>query len=267
MKISFSTLGCPNWMWGEIISVAKDLSFDGIELRGLGSDLFIPQAKMFSPERLSSTRDDIKNNNLEISCISTECKLYKSDFADVEKIRSYIDLASALGVKYIRLLGDKAPNPGDVDVDIVYETLKMLIPYAEENDIILLVETNGVFADTSILRSLITRLDSPFVKVLWDINHPVRYFGETPDVTWRNIGEFVRHVHLKDSVSENGEISYKMLGYGTLPLHDALKILKREGYCGHLSLEWTKRWNSELEDAGIVFSHFAYMAKKLWNEA
>ncbi|NLG53192.1 MAG: sugar phosphate isomerase/epimerase, partial [Clostridiales bacterium] len=38
-------------------------------------------------------------------------------------------------------------------------------------------------------------------------------------------------------------------------------------YNGYLSLEWTKRWDKELEDAGIVFSHFAYMARRLWNEA
>lgn len=36
MKISFSTLGCPEFGWRDIYSLAKDFGFDGIEVRGLG---------------------------------------------------------------------------------------------------------------------------------------------------------------------------------------------------------------------------------------
>ena len=35
MKIAFSTLGCPDFDWSDIYSMAKDLGFDGIEIRGL----------------------------------------------------------------------------------------------------------------------------------------------------------------------------------------------------------------------------------------
>ena len=36
MKLAFSTVGCPDFQWSEIYSMAKDLGFDGIEVRGLG---------------------------------------------------------------------------------------------------------------------------------------------------------------------------------------------------------------------------------------
>ncbi len=39
MKIAFSTLACPNSSWQDIVSMAKDLGFDGIEIRGLGDDI------------------------------------------------------------------------------------------------------------------------------------------------------------------------------------------------------------------------------------
>ncbi len=32
MKISFSTLGCPGWSYEDILSTAKDLGFNGIEI-------------------------------------------------------------------------------------------------------------------------------------------------------------------------------------------------------------------------------------------
>jgi len=33
-------------------------------------------------------------------------------------------------------------------------------------------------------------------------------------------------------------------------------LLKENNYNSFITLEWVKRWCPELEDAGIVFSHF-----------
>lgn len=268
LKISFSTLGCPNWMWKEILAAANDLKYQGIELRGLGADLFVPQAKMFAPENLPSTRESLSRNNLEISCISTECLLFSESDEVSAKAKSYIDLASALDVKYIRVLGDLNPQPGtDVNEQAVYSNLCALEPYAREKNVIMLVESNGIYADSAKLASLLSRINSPFVQALWDLNHPVRYFNETPEQTWANIGKFVCHVHVKDSVVKDGALTYCMLGYGDLPISKAFNILKANGYAGYVSLEWTKRWNHELEDAGIIFSHFAHNVRTMWEKA
>ena len=35
MKLSFSTLGCPKLSFRDVLSIAKDLGYDGIELRGI----------------------------------------------------------------------------------------------------------------------------------------------------------------------------------------------------------------------------------------
>ena len=53
MKFSFSTLACPDYTWADIYSMAKDLGFDGIEVRGLGNDIFDASKNMpFSPRLL-----------------------------------------------------------------------------------------------------------------------------------------------------------------------------------------------------------------------
>ena len=44
MKLSFSTLACHDFEWSDIYSMAKDLGFDGIEVRGLGDDIFSVKA-------------------------------------------------------------------------------------------------------------------------------------------------------------------------------------------------------------------------------
>lgn len=55
MKIAFSTVGCPEWSWNEIYSMAKDLKYDGIEIRGIGSEISAPKSRAFSDAELPKT--------------------------------------------------------------------------------------------------------------------------------------------------------------------------------------------------------------------
>lgn len=268
MNLSFSTLGCPNWTWREIIAAAVDLRYNGIELRGIGEDIFLPKIDLFSPEHIRDTRADLAAKGLVIPCVTSDVCLHLDDKDYTASGRLYIALAANIGAKYVRLLGDTGPAPLPfVDDALVASRLKALAPIAEASGVTLLVETNGVFAQTERLRKLILDVNSPAVQVLWDLHHPVRYFDEPVSLTYQNVGEFVRHVHIKDSVRENGVLHYKMVGYGDLPISACFETLKSNGYDGFISLEWTKRWNMELEDAGIVFSHFAHAVRRLWEKA
>ena len=77
---------------------------------------------------------------------------------------------------YIRVLGDRYPEPqGEVDDDFVAEALKLLGTIAQGFGVCLLVETNGVYANTQRLRALLDKVNLPSVAALWDIHHPYRY--------------------------------------------------------------------------------------------
>ncbi len=267
MKLSFSTVGCPNWRWSEIVAAACDLGYNGIELRGLGEELYMPRVDRFRPERVADTRAGLTLHELSITCLSSDIWLHSAGGDPVSDMKGYLDLAAALGAPYVRVLCDSWGEPGQVDEELVFERLVALAPTALQQGVVLLVETNGVWADTKKLRKLIDRVATPAVAVLWDVNHPVRNFGEPVAETWDNIGSLVRHVHLKDSIVVGGKTHYKMLGYGDLPIAEALRRLKAAGYDDALSLEWVKRWNQDLEDAGVVFAHYIYQARKMWQEA
>ncbi|MCL2748079.1 MAG: sugar phosphate isomerase/epimerase [Oscillospiraceae bacterium] len=268
MRYCFSTVGCPDWSWGEIVAAARDLGYDGIELRGLGKELFTPDAAPFRPGQVSQTIDDLKAKGLAIACVSSDVLLHSAEGDQLGRAAAYIALAAALGAPYVRVLGDDWGQPGqNVDEARVRERLCALSPLAGQAGVVLLVETNGVWADTGKLRRLLEDVASPHVAVLWDINHPARYFGESPRTTWGNLGALVKHVHLKDSALVDGTLVYKMLGHGDLPIGEVLSLLKGGGFAGVLSMEWVKRWNADLEDAGVVFPHFIYKAKKMWQQA
>ena len=68
MKISFSTLACPDFSWTDIYSMAKDFGFDGIEIRGLGNEIFSVNAQPFKAENLPKTIEKLKSLGLEIPC-------------------------------------------------------------------------------------------------------------------------------------------------------------------------------------------------------
>jgi fatty-acyl-CoA synthase len=259
MKIAFSTLGCPDFDWPDIYSMAKDLGFDGIEIRGLGKDIFAIQAQPFTGEQLSNTINKLASLRLEIPCLSSGCCLKFADKAEENhsEIVQYIELAAKLKTPYIRVLADLEPHPtGEVDDEVVLRALQRLVPIAEDKGVTLLVETNGVYADTRRLCTLLDHITSDVVGALWDMHHPYRFAGESPGKTVANLGAYIKYVHVKDSVVENGTIRYKMMGEGDLPIEDMMRALRSINFEGYVSLEWVKRWAAGLEDAGVVFPHF-----------
>ena len=267
MKTAFSTLGCPDWSWDEIVTMAKDLGFDGIEVRGIGQELNASRTAPFRPTEKRATLHRLASLGLEISCISSSCCLTdaKTSPASLEEGYDSIDLAAGIGCRYVRILADRNPQPGSaVDDASISNPLKLLATHALLKGVTLLIESNGAFGDTARLRRLILGIGSPAVAVLWDVHHTFRYFGESPETTLEHIGEFIRHVHVKDSVMEGGQVRYRMTGYGDVPVTRALTLLMARGFEGTVSLEWVKRWSRDLEDAAVVFPHFAeYMRRTL----
>ncbi len=267
MKLAFSTLGCPEWDWDSIVATAKDMGFQGIEVRGVGKELYAPNILAFSTAQLEQTKSGLQKRQLEIVCLTSACYLDRKQGREtvLEEARAYIDTAAKLGVPYVRVLGDREPYPGtDVDDDFVAEGLTTLADYAAGKQVSLLIETNGVYADTARLAALMARVPQGNIGVLWDVHHPYRYFNETPAQTYANIGPYVRYMHVKDSVvNEDGKLQYTMMGKGDVPVKEAVAIMKANGYDGYVSLEWVKRWYVDLEAPGVAFVQFAHYMERL----
>ena len=66
MKIAFSTLGCPDFSWSDIYSVAKDFGFDGIEIRGIGKDISAVKARPLTDGQIDRTIATHERQGLEI---------------------------------------------------------------------------------------------------------------------------------------------------------------------------------------------------------
>ncbi len=264
MKISFSTLGCPDYSWVDIYTMAKDLGYNGIEIRGIGRDILALKARPFLPGQIDATAAKLKSLGLEISCFASNNALkYTEKLTEtLDELRQYAALSQKLGTSYIRVLGDERPMPdGEVDDEAIIAALQDVAAIGEEYNVTMLVETNGVYSDTKRLKKVLDAVGSRKVAALWDIHHPYRNFGEKPEETVETLGEYIKYVHVKDSVAKGGVVSYRMMGEGDMPLKSVFEALQSINYNGYVSLEWVKRWSAELADAWTVFPQFANYMK------
>lgn len=271
MKLSFSTLGCPDWSLREILAIASDLGYNGIEIRGIADEIYAPKVAALQGEALENTMAKLKRAGLSVPILTSGA--YIADNPDSEasefEIKDYVMLASKMGVKYVRIMGEKTPGPnGTEQFDLICEKYKEFCEFAQGFGIDLLIETNGILADSKRMKTLMEKTGAPNMGVLWDIHHTYRFFDETPAETVGNLGKWIKHVHVKDSVKgRNGAITYMLNGYGDVPIDEAYRELKSIGYDGYYSYEWVKRWSRELAEPGVAFfKYLSYMRELSGNE-
>ncbi len=267
MKMSFSTLGCPRWSWSEIVATARDLGYNGVEVRGVGKDISVPSVPAFGIDKVDQTIKQLAQLELSIPCLDSDCLIYLPEEKEktFREVEAYLVLAKKLGVPYVRIFAAPAvPEPkGEIDEAYVLQAAKALALRAQEYGVTLLLETHGIWADTKRLGRLLSLIDSPNLGALWDIHHPYRFMGEAPKDTYKQVGPWLKHVHIKDSIVSDGKVRYVPCGQGDVPVKECIDLLKRQSYQGFYSLEWVKRWDTTLEEPGVIFAHFANFMKQL----
>ncbi|MDP4120966.1 MAG: sugar phosphate isomerase/epimerase family protein [Bacillota bacterium] len=269
MKVAFSTLGCPGWSFEEIFATAKDLGMDGIEIRGIGKEMYAPKADIFLPNHIDSTIEKLKKANMTITMLTSGVTLadaaHKAE--NIQEAKDYIDLAAKLACPNVRIMGTNKPEPeNNADFEQMRDTYREILDYAADKNVFPLLETNGVFSDSKVLADFIKEVDRENAFVLWDVHHPYRFFHESAEETAKNLSGLVKYVHVKDSAISGGKIEYRMMGYGDVPVLDALKALNEGNSDITVSLEWVKRWQPDLSEPGIVFYHFANYMQHLFKQ-
>ncbi len=121
----------------------------------------------------------------------------------------------------------------------------------------MLVETSGMFSDTKKLLTLLMEYADDHLAALWDVYSPYYIGHEDSEETIKNLGAYVKHVHMKDSFLQNGERRFCLIGEGDLPINEIMNALSCVNYDGFISLDWNPKWMLEMTDMEVVFAHFA----------
>jgi sugar phosphate isomerase/epimerase len=173
--------------------------------------------------------------------------------------RRFIDLAQAMGVKYVRMFGDRIPEgePKDEVMKRVVEGFRTMADYARPAGVTVLIESHGDFTRSADLEDILTRVASPQFALLWDAHHSFVAGKEQPAETFAKIGRWTLHTHLKDSKPEGANRRYVLLGAGEVPVKEQVRVLAAAGYKGLYCFEWEKKWHPEIEEPEVAFPHYA----------
>ena len=261
INLSFSTNG---WKlsFEQLLKLLSENKVFGLEIHDVGSPAFKAE-KPFDKQNIQKTKRKLFEYGVAVSCIDAVGNLAdgKHD-KNVKEILSLISLAKDLDCKYIRLHA-YSEDGRDYDAcnNAVKETVKSTLSVAEKNGITLLLETMGIYADTSRLTDTLGEFACDSLSAVWDVHHTYRFAGEKPDVTVKNLGKHIKHIHIKDSKKTADGIKYRLLGEGDLPLKEVFKSLRSVNYEHFISLELYPEDLEDLGDAEIVIPQFAgYMA-------
>ena len=253
MKLSFSTRGWGDLCWEALVDTALDMKFSGIEVYNLQKFPHLTgRGGPFHKHTVAATVRTLRDQKLTVPCFDTSLDISESD----ETAQVMLEIMACARDARVPYVVCWASSENEA---MIRANLDHLLPQAEALGICLLIKTSGIYADTARLRKLLESYASDYMGALWDMHHPYRDFGESADTTIKNLGTYVKHVHLRDSDDKN---TYNLIGEGNMPVADMVRALSSINYDGFVSLEWKPEWMEDLQDREIIFPHFVnYMSR------
>ncbi|MFT3934953.1 MAG: sugar phosphate isomerase/epimerase family protein [Chitinophagaceae bacterium] len=271
LNLSFSTLGCPEWTFDQIIKFAAAHGYKGLEIRGILKEMDLPKIPEFStPENIASTMALMKQNGLQFVDLGSSCTLHFMDEAkrkdNLEEGRRCIDLAQKIKCPYVRVYPNLFPKEQDkqATIQLIASGLKELGDYAKGKNVMVLMETHGDAVHVDDLVTIMEAANQPQAGLIWDISNMWTITKEPPAMVYSKLKKYIHHTHIKDAKLVDGKPQYVFMGKGDVPIFEAIDILKNDGYKGFFSFEWEKRWHPELADPELAFADFPEAMKKHW---
>jgi sugar phosphate isomerase/epimerase len=271
LPMAFSTLGCPNWEWKRILGQASQLGYAAIELRGLMNDLDLSKSPQFTGDRLRESLKDLAALDLTISDLGASARLGEPEPAaraiQIEEVKRFIDLASGLKSPYVRIFGGKLSKGQTMEdaTERIIDGFRSLHDHAKGAGVILLIESHDEFTTSGALRGILKGANLSTAALLWDAHHTFVTGNEPPAETFKQLGRYVHHTHLKDSrplQPGQADRRYVLTGTGEVPVRETVKVIAASDYRGFYCFEWEKRWHPELEEPEVAFPHYAKVMRE-----
>ena len=263
-KLAFTTLGCPDWPFPDIVKFAAANHYEALEIRGILRELDLPKVKEFSsPQKIAETRKLMKDNHLEFSDLGASAQMHHKDPVERKKQlddgRRFIDLAQQLGCPAVRVFPNNLPKDMEKDaaIELIASGLHELAVYAQPSGVKVLMETHGEMTQTGDIVKTMELAKHKLVGLVWDVVNMWSVTRESPSLVYPKIKTYIHHTHIKDAKFVDGKLKYVLLGEGEAPIFEAIDLLIKGGYNKYYSFEWEKLWHPEIEAPEVALAQFA----------
>ena len=249
MKLAFSTKFHKDRGFDDFLKVADELRYQGIEIHDFRDPMFSGRTSPFNPDMASVTKRKLINEKKSIVCINSNCNAADTSEENFEKLRSAVSVASNINVSYVKVHVDGGDDAYDKAVEFIGEAIKL----GEKSNVIIVVETTGIFADTTRLCDLMNHFASDYIGADWNMYETYFVGGEDSEKTITNLGAYVKLVHLTDA-AKAGE--HTLIGEGNLPITEMMNALGSINYSGFVCIEWNPDWFDSIDDLDIILTHY-----------
>jgi|SRR5215469_2530318 len=268
MKISFSTLACPDWTLTQVIDIASAAAYDGIELRFLENEDSLWKLPAFKGAGLRQSQRQIADRGLTVSCVDTSCRFDSPEPDERERWivegERMAEVAAGLGAPAIRVFGDRV-QPG-VDRPATRSWIRECLAALEKRiaaaGLQVWLETHGDFSTACEVEAILSH--SPAIGIVWDPASAFLEHGERPFENGMALRNFIRHVHVKDLRRHWEGWVPVLTGEGEFPIAEIRAVLDQLDYSGFLSFEWEKKWHPAIPAPEIAVPHFAEWFRRNW---
>jgi fatty-acyl-CoA synthase len=228
MKFAFSTLNEPGMDFDALATTAKDLGFDGLELRA-------------PPENPGDVARLLAAKGIEIACLASSLVMSQSRrerAAVSEELRRWLDTADLLSCRRVKILDVRA-HPGQPAISAAVELAGWLLPladYAARRDVTIVVENALSFRTAKEMWMLLESIHHPNVAACWDVFNATQA-GESPFVSVPTLNSRIQYARVREVRVTPAGLEYCALGEGSIPVRSFLSRLRGIGYGGYVTLE------------------------------
>ena len=249
MKFSFSTRFVKTASFLELCNLTNEYEFSGFEAYDIEALKAAQEDSVFRSSCRAAAKRKLINRHIGISAVTFP----ESITADTngEIIEKYVEYAAEVGTNVVLSVATD-------DYRSLSGVLVPAIKKAELLSVMLLIETNGIYAKTEKILEIINYFESVALGVCWDIKSTFFEAKETADHTIQTLGSYIEYVRIGDKKDGKNVL----IGSGELPVGEFLNALRSLNYDGYICADW----NDEITSADIVLTHFSNYLGRFFKE-
>ncbi|WP_336322556.1 sugar phosphate isomerase/epimerase family protein [Streptomyces lavendofoliae] len=239
MKYAFSTLGVPGMPVPDVVRLAAESGYQGVELRAHPEE---PVHTGLVGHERRAVAEEFARAGVEILTVAGYARVAEvgDDEPVYEELHRLLYLAADLGARHVRVFpGGGEQDPAEADATAA-RRLGAAAEVAADLGVRILVETHDSHRTGADVARIVGAVGHKHVGALWDVMHPWTA-GEAPSATHAVLAPYLGYVQVKDIASAE-DTTPLPLGAGTLPLAECLALVGGGDGDAWVCWEYEKRW-------------------------
>ncbi|MEV3857093.1 sugar phosphate isomerase/epimerase family protein [Streptomyces sp. NPDC050095] len=265
MKLAFSTLGVPGLPLADVLRLATEHGYHGVELRAHPEEPLHPGT---TAAQRADAAAEFKAAGVEVLGVAGYARVAApgEDGPVLDDVRALVDLARDLGAPFVRVFPGGGDEQGPEEADATAaRRLGVAAEYAADRGVRVLLETHDSHRTGAAASRVVGPVGHRNVGVLWDVMH-TWLGGEQPAVSYASLSPYLGYVQVKD-IAGPDDTTPLALGTGVLPLAECVEVLSREGWDGWLCWEYEARWYESAEPLPALLRSGREHLARLLNES